>query len=171
MRRLIVALAGGLFGTLLVAAAVAAAAPTATPSTSTARTTTGTAAQVLNLTQAQIQDLRHDGLSLAQIAEQQKVAVQKVIDTLTARWTERIDARVTAGALTAAEGQALKAKVQTTATQAVNSTAPGGMGGAAVGAGRGNAGSGNAGSGNAGSGNAGICDGTGTGDGFHGGRP
>jgi hypothetical protein len=159
MRKLIVALAGGLFGTLLIAAAVAAADPTATPSTSTGRPATGTAAQVLNLTQAQLQDLRHDGLSLAQIAERQKVAVQKVIDALVARWTERIDARVAAGALTAAEGQALKAKLQTTATQMVNSTAPGGMGGAAVGAGRGN-----------GSG-MGNCDGTGTGGGFRGGRP
>jgi hypothetical protein len=161
MRRLIVALAGGLFGSLLVAAAVAAADPTATPSTSTGgRGTTGTAAQVLGLTQAQLQDLRHDGLSLAQIAERQKVAVQKVVDALIARWTERIDARVAAGALTAAEGQALKAKLSTTATQMVNNTEPGGMGGAAVGAGRGNAGGGN-----------GSCDGTGTGDGFRGGRP
>ncbi len=160
MRKLIIALAGGLFGTLLVAAAVAAADPTPTPSQSTpARPATGAAAQVLGLTQAQIMDLRHDGLSLAQIAERQKVAVQKVIDALVARWTERIDARVAAGALTATEGQALKSQLQTKATQMVNSTTPGGMGGAAVGAGRGNAGGGN-----------GTCDGTGDGDGYRGGR-
>ena len=53
---------------------------------------------------AEVQALRHDGLSLAQIAEKKKVDPQKLVDALAARWTSRIDARVANGALTADEG-------------------------------------------------------------------
>ena len=59
---------------------------------------------VLGLTQAQVMDLRQDGLSLAQIADAQNVDPQKLIDALVAQWTVRIDARVANGALTADRG-------------------------------------------------------------------
>ena len=155
MHRFIVAIGGGLFGSLLIAAAVAAADPTPTPSSAPSPTPTpGTAAQVLGLTQAQLQELRHDGLSLAQIAERQKVALQNVVNALVTRWQDRINARVQAGGLTAAEADQLRTQLQTRATQMVNSTAPGGMQGAAVGAGPRN------GNGTGGTGD-GTCDGTG----------
>lgn len=162
MRRLILAFGGAVFGSLLLVATVAAADPTATPSPS-ASPSAGTVATVLGLTQAQIHELRQDGLSLAQIAERQKVAVRAVVDALVARWQERIKARVDNGALTASEAAALTAQLQTRATEMVTSTTPGGMQGAAVGAGPQNGG----GNGSAirardGSGTGdGTCDGTG----------
>ncbi len=134
MRRLIVALGGTAFGSLLLAATVAAADPTPIPSP-VPTASSGTVATVLGLTQAQVHDLRHDGLSLAQIASQQRVEVQKVIDALVARWNERITARVASGALTQAEATQLQTRLATQAQSMVSSTATGGMQGAAVGAG------------------------------------
>lgn len=126
---------------------------------------------ILDLSQAEIMELRHDGLSLAQIAEQQEVDPQELVDALAARWTERIEVRLQNGALTDAEAAQLKEQVQVRAKDAVYATAMGGMHGAAVGAGPGNgAGMGNGnGMGNghamgnrAGMGTGdGICDGTG----------
>jgi hypothetical protein len=155
MKKLIAALGGGLFGSLLLVATVAAADPTATPSPSATSATRGVVvANVLGLTQAQVQDLRHDGLSLAQIATQQKVEVQKVIDALVARWRERIADRLANGAITPAQAATLQSQLTTQAQTMVNKTTLGGMQGTAVGAGRANGG------GN-GSGN-GACDGTGS---------
>jgi hypothetical protein len=154
---LIAALGGGLFGSLLLVATVAAADPTATPSPSATSATRGVAvANVLGLTQAQVQDLRHDGLSLAQIATQQKVEVQKVIDALVARWRERIADRLDNGAITSAEAATLQSQVATQAQTMVNKTTLGGMQGAAVGAGPANGGANGNGSG------SGTCDGTGS---------
>ncbi len=134
MRKWLAAIGGSVFGSLLFVAAVGAAQPTVVPSP-TASAGRGTVAQVLSLTQEQIRELRQDGLSLAQIAERQKVSIQSVINVLTAAWQARIDTRVQAGALTTQQATELKAQLQTRATQMVNSTAPGGMRGAAVGAG------------------------------------
>ena len=78
---------------------------------------------------------RQQGMSLAQIAEQQKVDPQVLIDALAAQWSVRIDARVAAGALTADQAAALKAEVAVRAKAMVNQVTPGGMRGAAVGAG------------------------------------
>lgn len=118
---------------------------------------------VLGLTPDQVRDLRQDGLSLAQIAERQKVDAQKLVDALVARWTERIQARVDAGALTTDEAAQLRTQVQTRATDMVQKTTLGGMQGAAVGAGP------RAGAGRMGAGaGTGTCDGTGAG--FRGGR-
>jgi len=162
MRRVIFALGGAAFGSLLLVAAVAAADPTSSPSPA-ASARIGTVSTVLGLTQAQIHDLRNDGLSLAQIATKQNVDVQKVIDALVSRWKERIAARVANGALTQAEATALQAKLNTQAQAMVSSTTPGGMQGAAVGAGPANgAGNGAGTQARDGSGTGtGDCDGTG----------
>jgi hypothetical protein len=127
-------------------------------------------AEILGLSQAAISDLRHDGLSLAQIAERQNVDPQKLVDALTQQWTARIDVRVQNGALTTAQATALKAQLATRAKDMVYRTTLGGMQGAAVGAGpasaqghRGGAGAG-AGMGGRGRGAGnGTCDGTGAG--------
>ena len=135
MKKRILGLAGAGIASLVFAATVAAADPTPTPSTTPVQAR-DTVPAVLGMTQAQVQALRHDGLSLAQIAQQVKVDPQKLVDALAARWTTRIDARVANGALTAAEATTLKAQVQTQAKSMVNKVTLGGMQGAAVGAGR-----------------------------------
>ncbi|MEW6223265.1 MAG: hypothetical protein AB1627_01415 [Chloroflexota bacterium] len=118
----------------------------------------GTLAAILGLTQAEVMDLRQDGLTLAQIADKQGVDVQELIDALVARWTIRIDARVANGALTDAEATELKTQLAVKAKAMVNQVAPGGMRGSAVGAGPGGMG----GRGNGAGGNGtGVCDGSG----------
>jgi lambda repressor-like predicted transcriptional regulator len=124
---------------------------------------------MLGLTPAEVQALRQDGLSLAQIADREDVDPQALVDALRARWTARIEARVEAGALTADEATALKAQVELRARDMVYKTTIGGMRGAAVGAGGGpqggsgqQDGSGNRGNGNRGNG-AGIRGGGGAG--------
>jgi hypothetical protein len=163
MRRLVAVIGGTVLGSLLLVATVAAANPTPSPSATGAPPRGTTVASVLGLTPAQVMDLRHDGLSLAQIAVRQKVQVQKVVDALVARWQERIDARVANGALTQAEAAQLKSQLQTRAQTLANSTTPGGMQGAAVGAGPQNgAGNGVGIQARDGSGTgSGTCDGTG----------
>ena len=91
-------------------------------------------------------------LSLAQIAEQEGVDPQKLIDALAAVWGARIDARLAAGAITAEQAATLKADVEAQAEAMVNQTTAGGMRGGAVGAGpngtmRGQAGAGYGGNG------------------------
>jgi hypothetical protein len=135
MRRLIAVIGGTVFGSFLLVAAVAAADPTPSPSATAAGPNGATVASVLGLTAAEVRDLRHNGQSLAQIAESQKVAVQSVVDALVARWSERIDARVANGALTQAEATQLQTQLETRAASTVSSTTPGGVQGAAVGAG------------------------------------
>lgn len=159
MRKLIAAIGGMIFGSLLLVATVAAADPTPAPSSAPAASG-GTVPAVLGLSQAQVQELRHDGLSLAQIAAQQKIEVQKVIDALVARWHDRIEARVASGALTQTEAAQLQTQLTARAQSMVASTAPGGMQGAAVGAGPRNA------AGNGDTTRARDGSGTGTGDGL-----
>ena len=110
-------------------------APVVTPVAPAPAATTGTVAALLGLTDAQVMAFRQQGLSLAQIAEQQKVDPQTLVDALAATWTIRIDARVAAGALTADQAKTLKANVADQAKAMVHQTALGGMRGAAVGAG------------------------------------
>jgi len=138
---------------------------------------------MLGLTPAEVQDLRQDGLSLAQIADREDVDPESLVDALRARWTARIEARLEAGALTGDEATALKAQVELRARDMVYRTTIGGMRGAAVGAGYGpqegagpqvgpQDGSGNRGNGNRGNGAGirgggaggagnGACDGSG----------
>ncbi len=137
MKRLIPSLGGATFIGLAMAASVMAAGPMAGGGPG-ATTGAGTVIpKTLGLSQAQVQDLRQEGLSLAQIADRQKVDLQKLVDALTARWTERIDARVTAGALTTAQSTALTSQVALRAKDMVYATTQAGMRGAAVGAGGG----------------------------------
>ncbi len=176
MRRFIAAAGGTMVGVMMLAGTVAAAGPNPAAGTPGPKAVGGTVAAVLNMTQAEVRALRQDGLSLAKIAEQQKVAVQNVIDALVARWTERIEARVVNGGLTAAQAADLKAQLETRARAMVESTTPGGMQGAAVGAGpRGGSGGGvraRDGSGAASGTRAGTPNGTCDGTGPHGpGRP
>jgi len=92
-------------------------------------------AAMLGLTDAQVHELRLAGKSLADIAAQQKVDPQALVDALAGTWSIRIDARVTAGALTTDQAATLKADLAEQAKAMVYQTAPGGMRGAAVGAG------------------------------------
>ena len=148
--------------TAILAAVATVAAASPTPSTGPAPVRDhGTITSVLGLTQAQVMELRHDGLSLAQIAARQQVDPQNLVDALVAQWTIRIEARVANGGLTVAEAATLKTQLAATAKAMVERTALGGMQGAAVGAGRGAMGGNGAGfSGGNGPG-GGACDGSG----------
>jgi hypothetical protein len=160
MKKLILSIGGATVVVLTMAATVFAGGPMGGQGPAAGGAVVG---DVLGLTQDQIRDLRQDGLSLAQIAERQKVDAQKVVDALVARWTERIQARVDAGALTTDEAAQLRTQVQTRATDMVQKTTLGGMQGAAVGAGpRGGGARMGSGAG------TGTCDGTGAG--YRGGR-
>ena len=187
MKSLAIPIAGAGLVLLLAAGAVAAASPapttpstapvtiapaaTAAPATTPAPVTSaGTIAAILGLTDARVMELRQQGLTLAQIAGQQKVDPQRLVDALAAQWSARIDARLAAGAITADQAKTLKANVAVQAKAMVNQTTIGGMRGAAVGAGpngamRGiGAGAGRAGMG-AGAGRGGMMRGAGAGNG------
>lgn len=136
MKRLSISLAIAGIAILAVVATVAAAspAPSTTPATDQVRAR-DTIPTILGLSQAQVMDLRHDGLTLAQIAERQQVDPQALVNALTAQWTERIEARVANGTLSTADAEGLKAQVAVQAKAMVNQATVGGMRGAAVGAG------------------------------------
>lgn len=111
---------------LVGAAAVAAAGPTS-----------DAVANALGLDRGEVQVLRHEGLSLAQIAERQGIDPQAVIDALKARWTERIQVRLEDGAISPDEAAQLREQLEVRARDLVYRVTPGGMQGAAVGAGPG----------------------------------
>jgi hypothetical protein len=133
MKRLTIALAVGALVVLAVATAVMAAGPR-TQARAQQQTET-TLTEILGLTDDQIDNLRRDGMTLAQIAEQQGVDDQKLIDALKLEWSQRIDVRVANGALTDDQATALKEQLELRAKAMVNQATAGGMGGAAVGAG------------------------------------
>jgi hypothetical protein len=142
MKLFAIAIASAGLVLLLAAGAVAAASPAPTAPATTApaaapgpANATGSIAAILGLTDAQVMELRQQGLSLAQIAERQNVDPQRLVDFLVAQWSARIDARLTAGAITADQARTLKANLAVQAKAMVNQTTPGGMRGAAVGAG------------------------------------
>ena len=148
MKSVAIPIAGAGLVLLLAAGAVAAAspaptapvtiAPAATPAPAATQapvTSTGTVAAILGLTDTQVMELRRQGKSLAQIAEQQKVDPQRLVDALAAQWSARIDARLAAGAITADQAATLKANVAVQAKAMVYQVTLGGMRGAAVGAG------------------------------------
>ena len=164
MRRIAISLSIAALAILTVVAAVSAASPAPTPAQDQVRTR-DTLPVLLGLTQAEIMELRHDGLTLAQIAERQKVDPQKLIDAIAAQWTARIDARVANGGRTAAEATTLKSQVALRARAMVYQAPTGGMRGAAVGAGPGTIGGGgmgmHQGARNGSGAGDGTCDGTG----------
>lgn len=142
MKRFAIPIASAGLVLLLAAGAVVAASPAPTAPATTVpaaapgpANATGSIAAILGLTNAQVMELRHQGLSLAQIAERQDVDPQRLVDFLVAQWSARIDARLAAGAMTADQAKTLKANLSAQATAMVDQTTPGGMRGAAVGAG------------------------------------
>ncbi len=155
MHKLAAPMAGAGLLLVLAVGAVAAASPApASPATSAPATTTTPAtdpapvadadpvATILGLTNDEVMALRREGLSLAQIAERQKVDPQRLIDALVAQWSVRIDARLAVGAITADQAATLKANLAVQAKAMVNQATLGGMRGAAVGAGPNGAGNG-----------------------------
>jgi hypothetical protein len=135
MQRFIVSVFGAGLVILALVATVVAAEPTPSPDTQVrARDAVPT---ILGLTHEQVMALRHDGLSLAQIAEKQDVDPQALVDALVSRWTERLEIRVANGALTEAQAATLRAELEVQARNMVFKTELGGMQGAAVGAGPG----------------------------------
>lgn len=164
MKRLAISLSIASLAILSAVAVVSAAGPTPSPVAPTTRPAqAGTVVPtLLGLTMEQIHDLRVQGLTLAQIAVQQDVQPQTLIDGLVKAWALRIDARQGVGALTADQATALKAQLATRAKAMINQVPLGGMQGAAVGAGptmRGNGGQGMAGGGRMGQGAAGAGQG------------
>ena len=134
MKKLLISFGGAALVVIALAGGVVAASPHPTSAGDQLRDR-ATIPTILGLTQAEVTALRHDGLSLAQIAERQKVDPQKLVDALKAQWIERIDARVAIGAINASEATALKAQVDLRAKDMVYKVTTGGMRGVAVGAG------------------------------------
>lgn len=87
------------------------------------------AATALGLTTTELQTKLQAGSSLAEIATAEKVAVQTVIDALVTVEKAEIDAALTAGAITQAQADRMKANVTQRATDIVNGTFRGGPGG------------------------------------------
>ncbi len=141
--------AAAMLGALALAATVAATGPGQGQ----------VAADALKLTREQVMELRHDGLSLAQIAEKQGVPVSTLVDAVTTRLVDRIQVRVENGALTEEQATPLREQVRERAEAMVQQAEMGGMQGAAVGAGPANGRGAGAGTGT-GTG-TGECDGTG----------
>lgn len=138
MKKTITALAVASLAVLVVAATVAAAGPSGVAVRERAQEQArerDVTATILGLSSDEIEALRQDGRSLAQIAEQQGVDPQDLVDALMARWEARIQARVEAGALTPDEATQLRTRLETQARNEVFRTTRGGMQGAAVGAG------------------------------------
>jgi hypothetical protein len=119
---------------LLVTAAVLAAGPHGSAAQDQSRDR-DVVADVLGLTADQVRDLRHDGLSLAGIAERQGVDPDVLVEVLREHWAQRIAVRVARGALTEEAGAELMGQLETQARHMVYRTTLGGQQGAAVGAG------------------------------------
>ncbi len=133
MKKLMLSIGGASLLVLVLVGAVAAVGPGSGPAGDQVRGRDAIPA-ILGLTQAQIAELRQQGLTLAQIADRQHVDPQKLVDALAAQWTERIEARVANGAITADRATELKAQVALQARNMVYKTTLGGMHGAVVGA-------------------------------------
>jgi alkylated DNA nucleotide flippase Atl1 len=78
------------------------------------------AAEALNLSVEDLREQLRDGRTLAQVAQEQNVDVQRVIDAMVAAATERIDEEVQEGDLTAEEGNERKANLEERITRLVN---------------------------------------------------
>jgi hypothetical protein len=173
MNRILTSMFGG--GLIVLAMAATAVAAEPSPSPGTQVQARDTVPAILGLTQQQIMDLRHDGQSLAQIAESKGIDPATLVAALEARWAERIDVRVANGGLTADAAAALRDQLELRARDLVYRVTTGGMQGLAVGAGPGSAnGQGNGAANGQGNGAAnggrngatqgagsGTCDGTG----------
>ncbi len=82
----------------------------------------GVAAAALGLTDAELRAQLAAGMTIADVAADQDVAVQKVIGALVADASARIDEKVADGSLTATEAATLKGNLTQRVTDRVNST-------------------------------------------------
>jgi ribosomal protein S20 len=78
------------------------------------------AAQALKLSVDDLRSRLRDGKTLAQVAEDQNVDKQKVIDAMVAEATARIDQKVQEGEITADQANEHKANLQERITRFVN---------------------------------------------------
>lgn len=86
-------------------------------------------AELLGLTAEEIQAERQDGKSLAQIAANQGVSVDKLVETILAEKKDVLTALVADGKLTQAQADAMIARMQTQVQTAVERTTTGPMNG------------------------------------------
>jgi hypothetical protein len=136
MKKILTALAVAGIAVLAMAATVAAAGPGGAAVRERAQEQArATTPAILGLSAAEVEELRADGLSLAQIAEREGVDPQDLVDALMVRWEARIQARLELGALTPDEATQLRTQLETRARDLVFKVTTGGMQGAAVGAG------------------------------------
>jgi ribosomal protein S20 len=82
------------------------------------------AAQALNLSVDDLRSKLRDGKTLAQVAQEQNVDVQKVIDAMVAEATAHIDQAVQDGKLTADQANERKSNLQDRITKLVNEGPP-----------------------------------------------
>ncbi len=170
MKKLILSFGGASLAILMLVGAVAAVGPRSGPAGDQVRDR-GEVPTILGLTEAQVMELRQDGLSLAQIAERQNVDPEKLVEALKVQFAERLEVRVANGAITADRATELRSQLEVQARNMVYKTTIGGMQGAAVGAGPAAGSMHGAGTGvaggrmgagpGAGGAGTGICDGTG----------
>jgi ribosomal protein S20 len=78
------------------------------------------AAQALNLSVEDLRSRLREGKTLAQVAQDQNVDVQNVIDAMVAEATARIDQKVQEGELSAEEANERKSNLQERITELVN---------------------------------------------------
>jgi uncharacterized protein (DUF433 family) len=86
------------------------------------------AATALGITPAELRTALESGKTIAQVAKDKGVDVQKVIDALVAAASARIDQAVTAGKLTPAQATTRKAELKDRITTLVNQQRPGSIG-------------------------------------------
>lgn len=84
----------------------------------------GVAAEALGISEEDLREAMRDGSSIADVAEEQDVDVQKVIDALVASATERIDAAVADGDLDADRAAEVKENLPERITAVVNGEMP-----------------------------------------------
>lgn len=84
----------------------------------------GTAATALGMTKEELRDALDADTSIADVAAERNVDVQKVIDALVAEATARIDQKVADGDITAEQAAARKAELTERITALVNHDGP-----------------------------------------------
>ena len=84
----------------------------------------GVVAEALGMTEADLHASLRSGKSIADVAKEKNVDLQKVIDAIVAAETKRIDEAVAAGRFTQAQGDAKKAGLVERITERVNQVKP-----------------------------------------------
>lgn len=86
------------------------------------------AAEYLGVTEDALHTALESGKSLADVAKAEGKSVDRLVDTLVAASTEKIDAALSAGRITKEQAASLKADLESRITGLVNGTLPEGMG-------------------------------------------